>query len=609
MKKIIILLCFFGSVKAMEKAFVASKTLAEHQMAQQAGNPSGLALASHLRLSLNFALSNKHVIQTAIAKQNIPGGLSAQDPKYHHYVSMQMQGDIKSLYKELDKAQSKINKNRWFPMSAEKKQIVTLNYILSQSSMKQLKIIQSGSLGQAQQAYIALQQQFKAEALERSFNSQDTTVTEFQLQAARDLFTQRTDYNFNAYAAVQNYEPSLTGESQIESSSCSSTATSLVTEANTIIQLDSKPEVMLDMNSTSITDIEKFNTIVTADPKIDFPAYLMQINTFLYHCQEKIVTGALDITYFAKEFAQGTAEHIMHTAAHPVEFAYEFVEGNLHLMQQVADFYLKVYSLPEDFFLAERHENQMSAQVTQFMQEITEQFNQFQNAIAQMSRKDWAKLSSKFFADYIIFKGVATGINFAKELPQRIKTSPIFAHINQELELFAQRPQMVTPEGISVASLVDDSSAVLAKEANLIVNNTKREVILPKVKTYEQARNKALEIIGEVDVHTGEPHLGRLGTEKGKILGRRWHNRKVIMRLDYDPTKGPHVNVTDYRLGKGLNGKSICIPFEGSENTYQTLVKGLNSIETLKHAKVLFLSKRNFVEAEMIDMILQQLLK
>ena len=40
---------------------------------------------------------------------------------------------------------------------------------------------------------------------------------------------------------------------------------------------------------------------------------------------------------------------------------------------------------------------------------------------------------------------------------------------------------------------------------------TKREQVLAPVETYEQARNKALEIIGDVDPHTAEPHIGTLG--------------------------------------------------------------------------------------------------
>lgn len=47
------------------------------------------------------------------------------------------------------------------------------------------------------------------------------------------------------------------------------------------------------------------------------------------------------------------------------------------------------------------------------------------------------------------------------------------------------------------------------------------------------------------------------------------------MRLDYDPIKGPHVNVTDFRAGKGIDGTSVAIPFEGDLQTVERLLKYL----------------------------------
>lgn len=100
----------------------------------------------------------------------------------------------------------------------------------------------------------------------------------------------------------------------------------------------------------------------------------------------------------------------------------------------------------------------------------------------------------------------------------------------------------------------------------------KREIVLPKVATYEHARNKALEIIGEVDVHSGKPMIGKMGVCQGKVAGRKWHGEKVTLRLDYDPVKGPHINATDYRDGKSL---SLALPFEGTEETVKSLLNHL----------------------------------
>lgn len=111
--------------------------------------------------------------------------------------------------------------------------------------------------------------------------------------------------------------------------------------------------------------------------------------------------------------------------------------------------------------------------------------------------------------------------------------------------------------------------------------SVKREKVLDSVDTYEQARNKALEIIGEVDPHTVEPHIGRIGVGKGKITGVDWHDGKVTLRLDWDPNKGPHINITDYRRGWGSSGRSVAIPFKGDLDLVKSLLRHLNTTESV----------------------------
>lgn len=114
-----------------------------------------------------------------------------------------------------------------------------------------------------------------------------------------------------------------------------------------------------------------------------------------------------------------------------------------------------------------------------------------------------------------------------------------------------------------------------------------KEITLPKMRTYEEARNKALELVRDVDYQNGYPHVGNLGTCENKLAGRSWDNNKVLMRLDYDPVKGPHINVNDYRLGKGIKAKKFAIPFEGNEETVKSLLKHLNTKASLEQAKVI----------------------
>ena len=98
--------------------------------------------------------------------------------------------------------------------------------------------------------------------------------------------------------------------------------------------------------------------------------------------------------------------------------------------------------------------------------------------------------------------------------------------------------------------------------------------------------------------------LGRQGVCLNKLTGNAWHGDKVTFRLDWDPTKGPHINVTDYRLGKGSAGVSVAIPFEGTEATVSTLLKHLNTEACLEAAKTIFEKTGNVKELQIILQVL-----
>ena len=74
-----------------------------------------------------------------------------------------------------------------------------------------------------------------------------------------------------------------------------------------------------------------------------------------------------------------------------------------------------------------------------------------------------------------------------------------------------------------------------------------------------------------------KPAYGKLYEAKGKIVGRQSADGKKVMRLDWDPEKGPHINVEDYTRGKGP-GKAIkvAIRFPGDKDLYLALLKRLN---------------------------------
>ena len=53
-------------------------------------------------------------------------------------------------------------------------------------------------------------------------------------------------------------------------------------------------------------------------------------------------------------------------------------------------------------------------------------------------------------------------------------------------------------------------------------------------------------------------------------------DKKLRWYFDYDPIKGLHINVHDFRLGKGINAKKYAIPFCGTEVNYESLLRHMN---------------------------------
>ena len=109
-------------------------------------------------------------------------------------------------------------------------------------------------------------------------------------------------------------------------------------------------------------------------------------------------------------------------------------------------------------------------------------------------------------------------------------------------------------------------------------NTNRIEEILPKVKSWEVARNNTISQVGNLGMDA-KPVVGRLEVSAGynQVIGRQTADSKRGWRLDFDPDKGPHINIWDYTKGKGP-GKAVkkVIPFEGNEDTFKALLKQLN---------------------------------
>lgn len=119
---------------------------------------------------------------------------------------------------------------------------------------------------------------------------------------------------------------------------------------------------------------------------------------------------------------------------------------------------------------------------------------------------------------------------------------------------------------------------VLAGNSQVLVHNSGGcgEVVLESLDSFEQARNKALHLLGDIDPGTRKQYVGRLEsatTTYRKVVGFTTVVNGVYkrFRLDYDPVKGPHINV---QIGKGPSSRKWAIPWNGTEEDFAKMLGG-----------------------------------
>ncbi|CQI94592.1 hemagglutinin repeat-containing protein [Yersinia frederiksenii] len=133
-------------------------------------------------------------------------------------------------------------------------------------------------------------------------------------------------------------------------------------------------------------------------------------------------------------------------------------------------------------------------------------------------------------------------------------------------------------EAIGLGAAVGGKALAALGVIGKVGSQPKIEQTLKPEKSWESARNKTLDLVGNLGADA-KPVIGRLEVSagNGKIIGRQSSDGKVGWRVDYDPEKGTHINIWDYSQGKGP-GKAVkqVIPFEGNEKSFETILKQLN---------------------------------
>jgi Pretoxin HINT domain len=112
---------------------------------------------------------------------------------------------------------------------------------------------------------------------------------------------------------------------------------------------------------------------------------------------------------------------------------------------------------------------------------------------------------------------------------------------------------------------VSDLGLLVHNSCPLLDNlyGSKNEVPVFK-NSFEQARNYAIDKIGEINPATRTPVVGRLNSQKGNIVGFQTTVDDTFkrFRVDFDPTKGAHINI---EIGKGSERVKEAVMFPGTE--------------------------------------------
>lgn len=325
----------------------------------------------------------------------------------------------------------------------------------------------------------------------------------------------------------------------------------------------------------------EFQRQVTADPKTDIDAFMKQVNGLLDDLEGRGVITGRTALFFAKEFAEGVGEYAAYIKDNPREWASEFVNGNVEMVKQLALLLVDAHSAPEGLYGNEREMALFEQRVQERMESATQLYNQLGEHLSQMSRKEWAKLSSRIFVDYCAFKAIDLGVTSLRsiKLPARIAANPLFEQLEQELGIFSARhPELTTPEGITLT---------LPKSAE-------GETSLLKHAAEKQRGSSAQELVKDVARVERVANMGQVFEKSG--FGQTLKKSSVKTKFQCRKTGAQVYKVTEKIPEYGLKkGDQLCLDtlhFDHIEvyNKGDDVIFVLNldgSVNSDKQAKVL----------------------
>ena len=137
--------------------------------------------------------------------------------------------------------------------------------------------------------------------------------------------------------------------------------------------------------------------------------------------------------------------------------------------------------------------------------------------------------------------------------------------------LIADAADMLDPTGIGAATrsgLTGDTKGMLLAMGGLLIPGESKEIRVAN-ETFEQARNAGLKALGELGSVARTDIVGKQGGMAGLVTGFQTRVGGVFkaFRLDFDPKKGAHINVT---VGK----TKYSFEFKATEEQVKKLLEG-----------------------------------
>ena len=354
------------------------------------------------------------------------------DQLVENYIKLQKEGELHVLEQEFSKVDAEINEHcrlsfQRFKLERRKS---LLGKLLNSDFTKNLGVMRHGSLEEAEKLLQSLENPPVAQ-----FDDSYMAFKKEELQLARQILHNRADY-----------------KKQVKQEKC---VTDALKVSNKRVPLVESPGIAPELNYyyDSIITFPPdsiFNEKIGMPSASNFSSFVEQVHHALDEL-EKSGSYTAKTILFAKEFAEGTVQHVLNVAQHPVEYGQDFVAANIELLKMVGSLFYDVYSMPDDSFVTHQELQQYENRIDARAEAIMKMYNQLCETIPEMNRSEWAQLSSRIFSDVMLFHGIGKGWGAVKNLciSPKIKQSKLLSDIHSRVEnMFVSHPEMLTVEGV-----------------------------------------------------------------------------------------------------------------------------------------------------------------